>query len=147
MACSNCARPTCLHFGVTVITGFIFANISPSSLVFFPMTIVFSYAVLFDLGLCLATSKRMLGSIAEARGLQRTAQKCSGEELPLAQGQGRQPRVPGCIITAAVERRYPTSEVRGGGQEQQPHIQGAVAARAQEGQEELLHVQGQEGWP
>ena len=25
-------------------------------------------------------------------------------------------------------------------------VQGAVAARAQEGQEELLHVQGQEGW-
>ena len=29
--------------------------------------------------------------------------------------------------------------------EEQPHVQGAVAARAQEGQEELLHVQGQEG--
>ena len=26
----------------------------------------------------------------------------------------------------------------------QPHVQGAVAARAQEGLEELLHVQGQE---
>ena len=31
------------------------------------------------------------------------------------------------------------------GQEEQPHIQGAVAAWAQEGREELLHVQGQEG--
>ena len=34
----------------------------------------------------------------------------------------------------------------GGGQEEQPHIQGAVAAWMQEGLEELLHVQGQEGW-
>ena len=38
------------------------------------------------------------------------------------------------------------SEVRGGSQEEQPHIQGAVAARAQEGLEELSHVEGQEGW-
>ena len=36
-------------------------------------------------------------------------------------------------------------EVRGGGREEQPHVQGAVAARVQEGQQELLHVQGQEG--
>ena len=46
---------------------------------------------------------------------------------------------------AAAEKSYPTSEVRGGGQEEQPHIQGVAAARAQEGQKELLHVQGQEG--
>ena len=37
-------------------------------------------------------------------------------------------------------------EVNGGGQEEQSHIQEAMAALAQEGQEELLHVQGQEGW-
>ena len=36
-------------------------------------------------------------------------------------------------------------EIRGGGREELPHVQGAVAARAQEGQEALLHVQGQEG--
>ena len=36
-------------------------------------------------------------------------------------------------------------EVRGGGQQGQPYIQGAVAVPAQEGREELLHVQGQEG--
>ena len=41
---------------------------------------------------------------------------------------------------------YPASEVRGSGREEQPHIQGAVAARAQEGLEELSHVEGQEGW-
>ena len=36
---------------------------------------------------------------------------------------------------------------RRGGQEKQPHVQGAAASRAKEGQEELLHVQGQEGHP
>ena len=36
-------------------------------------------------------------------------------------------------------------KARGGGQEKQPHVQGAVAVRAQEGLEELFHVQGQEG--
>ena len=39
----------------------------------------------------------------------------------------------------------PTPEARGGRQEDQPHIQGAVAARAQEGLEELSHIEGQEG--
>ena len=43
------------------------------------------------------------------------------------------------------ERSYPMSEVWGGGWEEQPHVQGAAAAWAQEGQEELLQVQGQEG--
>ena len=36
-------------------------------------------------------------------------------------------------------------KVKGGGREEQPPIQGAVAARAQECLEELLHIQGQEG--
>ena len=36
---------------------------------------------------------------------------------------------------------------RGGGQEEQPHVQGAVAALAQEGLEELSHAEGQEGRP
>ena len=38
-----------------------------------------------------------------------------------------------------------TPEAWGGGREDQPHIQGAMAARAQEGLEELSHVEGQEG--
>ena len=46
---------------------------------------------------------------------------------------------------AASERRYRANEVRGGGREDQPHVQGAVAARAQEGLEELSHVEDQEG--
>ena len=40
----------------------------------------------------------------------------------------------------------PMPEARGGGWEDQPHIQGAVAAQAQEGLEALSHVEGQEGW-
>ena len=43
------------------------------------------------------------------------------------------------------KRSYPTFEVRGSAQEEQPHVQGAVAAQVQEGLEELFHVQGQEG--
>ena len=45
----------------------------------------------------------------------------------------------------AAGRSYPTTEVRGGGREEQPHIQGAVAARAQEGLKELSCIEGQEG--
>ena len=47
---------------------------------------------------------------------------------------------------AATRRSYPMPEVRGCDGEEQPHIQVVMAARVQEGQEELLHVQGQEGW-
>ena len=39
----------------------------------------------------------------------------------------------------------PKSEVRGGGWEEQPEVQGAVAARAQQGLEELSHIEGQKG--
>ena len=39
----------------------------------------------------------------------------------------------------------PTPKARGGGWEDQPHVQGAVAARAQEGLEELSYIEGQEG--
>ena len=46
---------------------------------------------------------------------------------------------------ATAERSYPTSKVRGGGWVDQPHVQGAVAARAQEDLEELSQVEGQEG--
>ena len=48
-----------------------------------------------------------------------TVHKHEREELRHVRGQGRQP-------------------------EEQPHVQGAVAARAQEELEELLYVQGQE---
>ena len=83
---------------------------------------------------------------------------------------GQQPRVPGCdslgtadksypspragvaaersYATSKVKgfgRSYPVSEVRGSGREDQAHIKGAVAARVQDGLEELSHVEGQEG--
>ena len=45
----------------------------------------------------------------------------------------------------AAERRYPASEVRGGGREEQPHVQGAVAVWAQGGLVDLSHVEGQAG--
>ena len=66
--------------------------------------------------------------------------KGGGEEIPFIQGKELQLR-----FAAAAVKRYPTPNARGGGWEDQPHIQGAVAARAQEGLEELSHVEGQEG--
>ena len=50
------------------------------------------------------------------------------------------------LRSGAARRSHLMSEARGGGWEEQPHVQGAVAAWAQEGLEELFHVQGQEGW-
>ena len=62
-------------------------------------------------------------------------------------------------VLISSKRSYLTSVVRGGGREElpnalgwgrwrtgAPHIQGAVAVWAQQGREELLHIQGQEGW-
>ena len=71
-------------------------------------------------------------------------------------------RVPDCDGAGMAERSYPASEVGGGGSreelphapkpeargssgEDQPHVQGAVAAWAQEDLKELSHVEGQEG--
>ena len=98
--------------------------------------------------------------------------KHSQEELPHVQGQ--RPKLGGPHAQRAVAKRsYPTSEVgvaaesarlqrrrngreklpRAGGQGQRPggttlHPKngGAVATRAQEGLEELCHMEGQEGW-
>ena len=46
---------------------------------------------------------------------------------------------------AASGRSKRMTKARGGGREDQPHMQGAVAARAQEGLQELSHIEGQEG--
>ena len=46
---------------------------------------------------------------------------------------------------AAVGRSNPTTEARGGGREDQSHVQGAVAVWAQDDLEELSHFEGQEG--
>ena len=45
----------------------------------------------------------------------------------------------------ADERSYPTPQARGGGQEEQPHVQGVVAVWAQEDLEKLFHIQSQRG--
>ena len=72
------------------------------------------------------------------------------EELPRVRGQGRQreelPRVRGQGWRPGGATPRPKPEARGGGREDQPQVQGAVAVRAQEGLEELSHVEGQEGW-
>ena len=46
---------------------------------------------------------------------------------------------------AVAGRSNPTPEARGSGRDDQPHVQGAMAVWAQEGLEELSHVEGQEG--
>ena len=94
------------------------------------------------------------------RRLRQTAQKRGQEELPLTQGQGQRPRVPGCDSPGAAERSYPTPKVGAVAKSSYPTPKVGAAAdrsnptfkeqrlrRAQEGREELLHIQGQEGWP
>ena len=43
---------------------------------------------------------------------------------------------------AADRRTNPTTKARGGGQEDHPHVQGALPALRQEGLEELSHIEG-----
>ena len=54
---------------------------------------------------------------------------------------------PGAATEAgtAAGRSNPMPKARGSSQEEQPHVQGVVAARVQEGLEELFHIQDQEG--
>ena len=52
---------------------------------------------------------------------------------------------PGAGWPGGVIPPRPKPEARGSDREDQPHIQGAVAVRAQEGPEELSHIEGQEG--
>ena len=52
---------------------------------------------------------------------------------------------PGLRPGTEAGRSYPASEGKGDGQEELPRVQGVVAVRAQEGLEEPLHVEGQEG--
>ena len=47
-------------------------------------------------------------------------------------------------VRGVAGRSNPTPEAGGGSREEQPHVQGAVAARVQEGLEELSHIEGQE---
>ena len=61
--------------------------------------------------------------------------------------EGRRPRgaTPHPRSGAVAGRSYHMPEAKGVDQEDQPHVQGAVAARAQEGLDKLSHVEGQEG--
>ena len=74
------------------------------------------------------------------------------EELPCVRGQGRRPggatHAPKPKASAGGREELPhtpTPEARGSGWEDQPHVQGAVDVWAQEGLEELSHVEDQEG--
>ena len=49
------------------------------------------------------------------------------------------------FIFQFVNMVYDIDWFRGSDREDQPHVQGAMAARAQEGLEELSHIEGQEG--
>ena len=59
---------------------------------------------------------------------------------------GRSYPMPRCPRPGAAARRTnPMPEARGSSREDQPHVQGSVAAWAQEGLEELSRVESQEG--
>ena len=80
------------------------------------------------------TPRPRSGAVAESTRLRRR-RNCREELSPRPRsGVGRE-ELP----------HAPTPEARGGSREEQPHVQGAMAARAQEGLEELSHVEGQEG--
>ena len=61
--------------------------------------------------------------------------------MPGCNGAGTAKRsYPSLRPGAAAGRSYLMPEARSGGQEEQPHVQGTMAARAQERLEELFHV-------
>ena len=93
------------------------------------------------------TQRPRSGAAAESTRLQ---QRRNGrEEIPHVRGQGVRPR--GDTQRPKPEARdsgweeQPQAWGQGRWWEDQPHVQGAVAAWAQEGLEELSHVEGQEG--
>ena len=92
-----------------------------------------------------------ISNLSQVRGSGRECQAAMAQERPRratqVRGQGWRPRgaTPCPRSGAAAEGSNPTPEARGGGLEDQPHVQEAVAAQAQKGLEELSHVEGQEG--
>ena len=102
---------------------------------------------------------------SEVRGSGREYQTATAQEQPrgatprLRSGAAAGRRYPASKVRGGDERSYPTSQVRGSGLEEQPHVQGPVAAWVQEGLdelsqlkvrkggiEEILLVQGKEQW-
>ena len=83
--------------------------------------------------------------------------KGGSEEIPLIQGKKQWLRFAGAAVKrypmplgprpgTVGGRSYPTPEARGGGREDQSHVQGTLAAWVQEDLEDLSHIEGQEGW-
>ena len=91
------------------------------------------------------TPRLRSGAAAESTTLRR--RRNGGEELPHIRGRGGavERRYPASEVRGSNKRSYPTPEARGSGWEDHTHVHGAVAAGAQEGLEELSHVEGQEG--
>ena len=75
---------------------------------------------------------------SEVRGGSQECQAATAQEQP-------REATPHPRSGPAAGRSYPLPEARVGGQEELPHVQGVVAARVQDGLEELSHVQGQKG--
>ena len=69
------------------------------------------------------------------------------EEPPQVRGQGQRRRgtTPHQRPGVAAGRSNRKPDTRGGGQEEQPHVQGVVPAWVQEGLEEPSNVEGQKG--
>ena len=82
--------------------------------------------------------------MSEVRGGGREEIPHSPSPWPGAAGRRTYPMPPRPRPGVAAGRSHPTPEARGGSGEDQPHFQGAVAAGAQKGLEELSHVEGQE---
>ena len=98
---------------------------------------------------------RQAGTLS-AGGCESWCTKRGREELPQVRGQGQRPRVPGCDGAerprgatlhlrsgVGAGRRHPVSEVRAAAGRSYPRSGGCAA---QEGLEELSHVEGQERW-
>ena len=85
----------------------------------------------------------MTGSLSVAKRSYPTSEvRGRSREDPMPEGRLPRGVTPRLRSGAVAGRRYPMPETRGGSREEQPHVQGAVAAWAQEGLEELFHVQG-----
>ena len=74
----------------------------------------------------------------------RQCTECGQEELPKVRGQGQKLGGPHAQGVAA-KKSYPTSEARGGGREELPHIKGALDVWVQEGLKGLFHVKIRRG--
>ena len=91
------------------------------------------------------TPRPRSGAAAKSARLQQ--HRNGGEELPRSGGAAKRSYPESEVRGRGQEElpHAPTPEARGGGWEEQPHVKGAVAAWAQEGLEELSHIEGQEG--